>query len=127
MPSVAHSSSQTAEENCTPLSEVSAAGTPNLLTQLLKKAAAQLVVEVLTRGTASAHLVLLSTMVCRCVQPPGEAGRGPTMSMCMRENRLTGSCIGWICVCTVEVTLPLAHLWESRQKPAMSAAMPLRT
>jgi hypothetical protein len=80
MPRVEHSSSQTAEENCTPLSEVSAAGTPNLLTQLLKKAAAQLVVEVLTSGTASAHLVLLSTMVSRWVQPPGEAGRGPTMS-----------------------------------------------
>ena len=65
MPRVEHSYSQTAEENCTPLSEVSAAGTPNLLTQLLKKAAAQVVVEVLTSGTASAHLVLLSTMVSR--------------------------------------------------------------
>jgi hypothetical protein len=54
MPRVEHSSSQTAEENCTPLSEVSAAGTPNLLTQLLKKAAAQLVVEVLT--SISFHL-----------------------------------------------------------------------
>ena len=127
MPRVEHSSSQTAEENCTPLSEVSAAGTPNRLTQLLKKAAAQLVVEVLTRGTASAHLVLLSTMVSKWVQPPGEAGRGPTMSMCTWENRLTSSCIGWICVCTVEVTLPLAHLWQSLQKPVMSAAMPLHT
>ncbi len=83
MPRVEHSSSQTAEENCTPLSEVSTAGTPNLQTQLLKKAAVQLEVEMLTRGTASAHLVLLSTMVSRWVQPPGEAGRGPTMSMCM--------------------------------------------
>jgi hypothetical protein len=42
MPRVEHSSPQTAEENCTPQSEVSVAGTPNLLTQLLKKAAAQL-------------------------------------------------------------------------------------
>jgi len=25
----------------------------------------------------------------------------------------------------VEVTLPLAHLWQSLQKPAMSAAIPL--
>ena len=65
MPRVVHSSPQTAEKNCTPLSEVSTAGTPNLLTQLLKKAAAQLEVEVLTKGTASAHLVLLSTMVRR--------------------------------------------------------------
>ena len=127
MPRVEHSSAQTAEVNCTPLSEVRVAGTPNLLTQLLKKAAAQLEVEVLTSGTASAHLVLLSTMVRRWVQPPGEAGRGPTMSMCTWENRLTGSCIGWTCVCTVEVTLPLAHLWQSLQKPAMSAAMPRHT
>ncbi len=82
MPRVEHSSPQTAEENFTPLSEVSTAGTPNLLTQLLKKSAAQLEVEVLTRGTASSHLVLLSTMVSRWVHPPGEAGRGPTMSIC---------------------------------------------
>ncbi len=46
MPRVKHSSPQTAEENCTLLSEVRTAGTPNLLTQLLKKAAAQLEVEV---------------------------------------------------------------------------------
>ncbi len=65
MPRVAHSSPHTAEENWTPLSEVRTAGTPNLLTQLLKKAAAQLAVEVLTKGIASAHLVLLSTMVSR--------------------------------------------------------------
>ncbi len=78
---VVHSSPHTTKENWTPLSEVRTAGTPNLLTQLLKKAAAQLAVEVLTKGTASAHLVLLSTMVSRWVQPPGEAGRGSTMLM----------------------------------------------
>jgi len=71
----------TAEENWTPLYDVRTAGTPNLLTQLLKKAAAQLAVDVLTKVTASAHLVLLSTMVSRWVQPPGEAGKGPTISM----------------------------------------------
>ena len=60
-----HSSPHTDKENWTPLSEVRTTGTPNLLTQLLKKAAAQLAVEVLTKGTASAHLVLLSTMVRR--------------------------------------------------------------
>jgi hypothetical protein len=65
MQSVEHSLPHTAEENWTPLSEVRTAGTPNLLTQLLKKAAVQLAVEVLTKGTASAHLVLLSTMVRR--------------------------------------------------------------
>ncbi len=81
MPRVVHSSPHTAKENWTPLSEISTAGTPNLLNQLLKKAAAQLSVEVLTKGTAFAHLVLLSTMVSRWLQPPGEAGRGPTMSM----------------------------------------------
>ena len=70
MPRVEHSSSQTAKENCTPLSEVSAAGTPNLLTQLLKKAAAQLVVEVLTSGCTA-----------------GEEGRGFGLPLCRAVAR----------------------------------------
>jgi hypothetical protein len=76
----------------------------------LKKAAAHLAVDVLTKGTASAHLELLSTMVSRWVQPPGEAGRGPTMSMWTWDNRLTSTWMGWTCVCTVAVTFPLSHL-----------------
>jgi hypothetical protein len=54
-----------ADANCTPLSEVTVEGTPNRLTHPVKKAAAHSSVEVPQMGTASAHLVLLSTIVKR--------------------------------------------------------------
>jgi hypothetical protein len=40
---------------------------------------------------------------------------------------LTGSWMGWTSVCTVAVTLPLAHFWQSLQKLVMSATMPFHT
>ncbi len=69
-----------ADANCTPLSEVRRAGTPNRLTHPEKKAAAHSSVEVPQMGTASAHLVLLSTIVKRWEKPPLVAGSGPTRS-----------------------------------------------
>jgi hypothetical protein len=69
-----------ADANCTPLSEVTVEGTPNRLTHLVKKVAAHSSVEVPQMGTASAHLVLLSTIVKRWEKPPVAAGSGPTRS-----------------------------------------------
>ncbi len=100
MPSLWQRPLHTAEVNCTPLSEVTTAGTPNLLTQPLRKASTQLGVVVLANGIASGHLVLRSTMVKRCVWPWLEAGRGPTMLMCTCENLFSGISMGWIEVCT---------------------------
>ncbi len=59
-----------ADANCTPLSEVRVEGTLNRLTHPVKKAAAHSSVEVPQMGTASAHLVLLSTIVKRWEKPP---------------------------------------------------------
>jgi hypothetical protein len=64
-PSCFIKAAHTAEENCTPLSEVKEAGTPNLETQPLTNASAQSAVVVARSGQASAHLVDLSTAVNR--------------------------------------------------------------
>jgi hypothetical protein len=53
--------------NCGPRSEEIVAGTPNLDTHPSIKADAQLSAVVLARGIASAHRVVLSITVKRCV------------------------------------------------------------
>jgi hypothetical protein len=47
-------------------------------------------------GTASSHLVNLSTMVNRKENPIADVGIGPTMSMCAWVNLLSGTGIGWM-------------------------------
>jgi hypothetical protein len=56
---------QTSEENWVPLSEVSDDGTPKRVTQLAKRASAQLLAEVDLTGMASAQRVDLSTIMNR--------------------------------------------------------------
>ncbi len=108
-PSWCVSASQTEEQNCRPLSEVTCSGTPNLATQLLTWASAQHAAEVDRRGMASTQCVDLSTTVKRWVKPSREAGRGPTRSMWMWLNRWMGLVMrpggeaGW------EVTLARWH------------------
>ena len=51
------------EVNWEPLSDVRAAGTPNLLIQELKRASTQSLVEADGRGTTFIHLVILSIIV----------------------------------------------------------------
>ncbi len=68
---------QMADENCTPLSDVTVEGNPKRLTHPAKKATAHSSVEVPRMGTASAHLVLLSIIVERWEKPPLTIGRGP--------------------------------------------------
>ena len=80
------------EVNWAPLSEVMAAGTPNLAIQAWKRATAQSAAVVADTGTASAHLVDLSMMVKIWVKPR-EGGRGPTRSTCRCANRRSGMAI----------------------------------
>ena len=80
MPNLLQSTCQTAEVNCTPLSVVMTAGTPNLEIQPATRASAQAVAVVEDRGITSIHLVVLSTMVSTWVKPSALAVRGPTRS-----------------------------------------------
>jgi hypothetical protein len=101
---------QTAEVNWGPLSLVIAAGSPKHCTQPEKRAAAQSAAEVAETGTASGHLVVLSTIVNKCVQPL-ELGKGPTKSMCRcaKRPRGTGICSGcnFTCLCTFSSWQPM--------------------
>ena len=80
MPNLLQSTCQTAEVNCTPLSVVMTAGTPNLEIQLATRASAQAVAVVKDMGITSIHLVVLLTMVSTWVKPSALAVRGPTWS-----------------------------------------------
>jgi hypothetical protein len=68
-----------------------------------------LLLEVLERGTASAHLVLLSNSVKMCKKPLLAVLSGPTISLSSCEKRLSSISIGWTFVWTVVVTLLLVH------------------
>ena len=57
------------------------AGTPKRATQLATKESATTCAVVDCKGIASAHLVVLSTTVSRCVCPSAERGHGPTRSI----------------------------------------------
>ena len=81
MPSFRQRSPHTAEENCTPQSDVTIAGTPKRETHPVKKASVQAAVVVEESGIASAHHVVRSTTVKRWVCPPLDTGKGPTRSM----------------------------------------------
>jgi hypothetical protein len=109
------------------MSEVRTAVTSNLLTQLFKKVAAQLAVEVLTKGTASAHS---RAPIHHGQQVSIASGRGRKRShdvdVDVREV-LDRQLYGLNLCVTVVVTFPLAHLWQSLQKLAMSAPMPFHT
>jgi len=65
IPNLVQRAAQISEVNCAPLSVVMLSGTLNQLIQPLKKASAQALTSVEAKGTASAHLVALSTMVKR--------------------------------------------------------------
>ena len=77
--------------NCTPLSVVMSAGTPNLATQEEMKASMQLAEEVSDRGMASNQRVERSTMVSRWLWPEVEDGRGPTRSRWTCAKRRSGA------------------------------------
>ncbi len=65
VPMVAQKEHQMAPQNCGPLSEVMAAGTPNRVAQAAMRAPAQSSAVIEASGTASIHLVVLSIIVKR--------------------------------------------------------------
>jgi hypothetical protein len=94
MPSLDDMAAQNADANCTPLSEVSAAGTLYLATQPAMNTSAQSAAAVALNGRASAHLVDWPTTMRRCVKPSFVAGRGPTRSRCTWEKLGSGDLYG---------------------------------
>jgi hypothetical protein len=82
IPNLAVMAAQKEEVNCTPLSEVTTAGTPYLATHPAMNASAQSAAAVALSGKASAQRVDLSITVSRCVNPSLVHGRGPTRSRC---------------------------------------------
>jgi hypothetical protein len=122
---------QTAEVNWGPLSLVIAAGSPNRCTQPEKRAATQSAADVAETGTASGHLVVLSTIVNKCVQP-AELGRGPTKSMCRCVKRRRAMALGYVLAAISRASVsslagsPCRHVppplcpspsWASRRMP----------
>ena len=72
-----------ADVNCRPLSVVMFEGTPYLETHVEMSASTHVAASMLRRGKASSHLVDLSMMVSRYVDPSAATGRGPTRSTWM--------------------------------------------
>jgi hypothetical protein len=81
-----HSAAHKADVNWAPLSDVMVAGTPNLETQPVKRALAQLAAVMEGSRIASGHRDVLSITVNRYVWPR-ENGRGPTRSTWMCAKR----------------------------------------
>jgi hypothetical protein len=84
---------QREEVNWEPRSEVRVWGIPKRAIQEEHRASAQAAGDKEERGTASSHLVVLSTIVKMYVFP-WEGGRGPTRSMWMWEKRRCGMGMG---------------------------------
>jgi hypothetical protein len=72
------------------------AGNPYLATHMAMNVSTHCWALMDLMGTASSHLVNLSTMVNRKENPIADVGIGPTMSMCAWVNLLSGTGIGWM-------------------------------
>ena len=94
IPSLLHRTAQTAEVNCTPLSVVMTAGTPNLEIHPATRASAQTVAVVEDNGITSTHLVDLYIIVITQEWLPELTGSRPTRSTCMCVKRCVGTGIG---------------------------------
>src|ERR1041385_1470330 len=102
-----------------PLSMMMFCGTPNLKIIDLIKFTAVRAVE-LVMGTASIHLVNLSTATSRCVLPPfDDFLSGPTMSSPQVAN---GHDSGMVLSSEVGVCGLLANFWQAMQHRTMSSA-----
>src|SRR3954467_6045272 len=100
-----------------PLSVMMLCGTPNLKMIDLMKLNAVRVVE-LVIGTASIHLVNLSTATSRCVRPPFEDFlSGPTISTPQVAN---GQDSGMVLSSYVGACGLLANFWQAKQRCTMS-------
>jgi hypothetical protein len=94
---------QTAEANCTPLSDTKHTGMPKRATQPPMKASAQSAAVMPHSGNASSQRVALSTAVSMYAKPPAVVGSGPTRSTCTCENlhAVLGKFTVWAFCCTV--------------------------
>jgi hypothetical protein len=127
IPNLTHTNLQIAEVNWEPLSEVMAEGTPNLAIQPENNASAQCCAEVLDKGMASAHLLVLSTIVNRWVKPSLEIGKGPTKSTCTCENLMAGMGMGTTGALACVTILATEHLWQSLTIWLMKGCIPFHT
>src|SRR3954471_12735602 len=113
MPNLGGSSENSADVKFVPLTVMMLCGTPNLKMMDLMKLTVVRVVE-LVIGTASIHLVNLSTATSRCVRPPFEDFfSGPTMSSPQvangQDNSMVSSSDAGACGL-------LANFWQAMQR-----------
>src|ERR1041384_2903141 len=102
-----------------PLSMMMLCGTLNLKMIYLIKLTAVRDVE-LVMGTASIHLVNLSTATSRCVLPPfDDFLSGPTMSS---PQVAKGQDSGMVLSCDAGACGLLANFWQAMQRHTMSSA-----
>src|SRR3954463_9741187 len=102
-----------------PLSVMMLGGTPNLKMIDLMKLTSVRAIE-LVIGTASIHLVNLSTATSRCVRPPFEDFlSGPTMSSPHVAN---GHDNGMVLSSNAGASGLLANFWQAMQHRTMSSA-----
>ena len=113
----------TEEVNWAPLSEVRMAGTPNLKTQVERKARTQDSAEMEANGATSGQGVVRSIIVRRSENPWLE-GRGPKMSIWTWENLLLGTGMAgtiertWVeTVLRLQRRQDLAHKTTSQERP----------
>src|SRR3954469_15073902 len=119
MPSSSQKFWNSAAMKFVPLSVMMLCGTPNLKMIDLMKLTVVSVME-LVMGTASIHLVNLSTATSRCVLPPfDDFLRGPTMSSPHMEN---GQDSGMVLSSKAGACSLLANFWQATQRRTMSSA-----
>src|SRR3954469_1155093 len=119
MPSSSQKFLNSAAVKFVPLSVMMLCGTPNLKMIDLMKLTAVSAVE-LVMGTASKHLVNLSTATIRCVLPPfDDFLRGPTMSSPHVAN---GQDSGMVLSSEAGACGLLAIFWQATQRRTMSSA-----
>src|SRR3954466_1808120 len=119
MPSSSQKLWNSAAVKFVPLSLMMLCGTPNLKMIDLIKLTAVTTVE-LVMGTASIHLVNLSTATSRCVLPPfGDFLNGPTMSS---PQVAKGQDSGMVLSSDAGACGLLANFWQAMQRRTMSSA-----
>src|SRR3954469_12575802 len=119
MPSSSQKFGNSAAVKFVPFSVMMLCGTPNLKMIDLMKLTAVRAVE-LVMGTASIHLVNVSTATSRCVLPPFDVFlSGPTMSSTQVAN---GQDNGIVLSSEAGACGRLANFWQATQHRTMSSA-----
>src|ERR1043165_6692535 len=120
MPSSTQKFWNSADVKFVPLSVMMLCGTPNLKMIDLMKLTAVSAVEVVM-GTASIHLVNLSTSTSRCILPPlDDFLSGPTM---LSPHVANGQDSGIVLSSEAGACGLLAMFWQETQRRTMSSAL----